>query len=259
MNEISFALQKMRNELLSNPEKLKSIQAQHERANSKIEKSHEELAKERLLSTRLSLNLNRTRIAESTLKNAGRGLFATQDIANGTLITCYPGDALVCEYVEPDGEKEYAETNELEDDTLSSDEELEVILWGDHIDTNDRIEDDEVFDGEEDGMPPLISYAASVDDIYSVIGIPNLDHDPAYFGHFANDGGGCIALRQDHDSMGVEEMLSLYVEKSVQMANARHVPLGDGMHLGTVSIKDIKKDEEIMVSYGPEYWIGIDI
>lgn len=243
-------LQDMRHDLLSNPSKLRAFDSIHG-----INKSDEVLVQEALLNTRLSFDLNRTRIADSTLPDAGRGLFATDRIPKGELITCYPGDALLCEYERDiaydDGEEDCEEEEDYDD-------ELEVILWGDHIDENDRIDDDEVFDGKGDGNPPLISYAASVDDeVYSVIGMPSLDQDPAYYGHFANDGGGHIALRGDHHGLGIEEMLSLYVEKSVEVANAKHVPLGGGLHLGTVAMKDIEKDEEIFVSYGPEYWVGL--
>jgi hypothetical protein len=47
--------------------------------------------------TRISmLNLCRCRAAPSTLSGAGQGLFATRDIAAEELITCYPGDVVLC-------------------------------------------------------------------------------------------------------------------------------------------------------------------
>ena len=49
-----------------------------------------------MLSSRLGgLGLARTRISEDG-SVAGLGLFATRAINTGELITCYPGDALVC-------------------------------------------------------------------------------------------------------------------------------------------------------------------
>jgi hypothetical protein len=249
--QLHFNLQKMRDDLLSNPSKLKSIKQQHESNNVDDEElSPDALVQETLLSSRLPLKLNRTRVADSNLPDAGRGLFATQDIAKGELITCYPGDALLCEYKE----------DITDEEELFQDDESEVILWGDHVDSNDIVEDDEVFDGTDDTSAPLVSYAATVNDVYSVMGMPSLDNDPAYYGHFANDGGGHIALEGVDEAMGVEEMLALYVEKSVEVANARHVPLGgyDGLHLGTVAIKDIKKGDEILVTYGPEYWMDLN-
>lgn len=241
----------MRDDLLSDPSKLKPIKQQHESVNVDDEElSPVVLVQETLLSSRLSLKLNRTRVAESNLPDAGRGLFATQDIGKGELITCYPGDALLCEY----------KAEIIYEEELFEDDESEVILWGDHVDANDIVEDDEVFDGTDETTPPLVSYAASVNDVYSVMGMPSLDNDPAYYGHFANDGGGHIALEGVGEAMGLEEMLSLYVEKSMEAANARHVPLGGngGLHLGTVAIKDIKKNDEVLVTYGPEYWMCLD-
>jgi len=55
-----------------------------------------QLAREEMLSSRLGgLALARTRISEDG-SVAGLGLFATRAIKAGELITCYPGDALVC-------------------------------------------------------------------------------------------------------------------------------------------------------------------
>jgi hypothetical protein len=251
-NKISHTLQKLREDLLSNPSKLKPIQDQHDEI-SHIEIGTDKLVQETLLSSRLPLRfLNRTRVAESTLPNAGRGLFATKDIAKGSLITCYPGDALLCEYYDDE------EMNHDEEDhgqEYDEEDETEVILWGSHVNSMYRVDDDEIFDGRDDGMPPLVSYAASVNDVYSVIGMPSLDQDPAYLGHFANDGGGHIA-QENFETMGIEDMLSLYIEKSSDVANAKHVPFGGGLHLGTMAIKDIKKNQEIFVTYGTDYWMS---
>jgi hypothetical protein len=55
--------------------------------------------------------------------------------------------------------------------------------------------------------------------------------------------------------MGVEKMISLHVEKSLELSNVRHNPLAGGLHLGTFATKNIKKGDEILVTYGPEYWM----
>jgi hypothetical protein len=56
-----------------------------------------------MLSSRLEgLCLARTRISEDG-SVAGLGLFATRAIKTGELITCYPGDALVCLNKEEEG------------------------------------------------------------------------------------------------------------------------------------------------------------
>ena len=61
------------------------------------------LAREEMLSSRLGgLSLARTRISEEG-SVAGFGLFANRAIKKGELITCYPGDALVCLNNEEEG------------------------------------------------------------------------------------------------------------------------------------------------------------
>ena len=77
---------------------------------------------ETLLSSRLDLPfLNRAIVGPSEIKGAGRGLFATEDIKEGDVITCYPGDALLCELPSTDEGNE-GDPFDLEDD--------EVVLWG---------------------------------------------------------------------------------------------------------------------------------
>lgn len=273
VEQITHSLQNLHSDLLSNPSKLQPILEQHQDSSADdINLSPEDLVKETLLSTRLpDLQLNRTRIGPSTIEGAGRGLFATEDIAKGELITCYPGDALLCEYSELEIDEDEGEEDVDEEDIDFEDEEYydeeadyveEVVLWGDHIDATDRFEEDEIFDGiVEEDVPPLTSYAASVDDVYSVMGMPVLDNDPAYFGHFANDGAGHIAIQTGVDDaarIGIEEIISSYVSKSVELSNAIHKPLADGLHLGTFASKNIKQGEEVMVTYGPDYWMAFE-
>ncbi|KAL7493045.1 hypothetical protein ACHAWT_002285 [Skeletonema menzelii] len=268
--QISHTLQNLQKDLLANPSKLQPILEQHQHEEEDFELSSEDLVKETLLSTRLpDLELNRTRIGPSTIDGAGRGLFATEDIAKGELITCYPGDALLCEYSELDTGEEEEDFDEEDidfEDEDYYDEEAdyveEVVLWGTHVDESDRIEEDEVFDGiADEDLPPLTSYAASVNDVYSVMGMPVLDTDPAYYGHFANDGAGHIAIQTGVDEaarMGIEEIISSYVSESVELSNAIHKPIADGLHLGTFASKNIKKGEEVMVTYGPDYWMAFE-
>lgn len=272
--QISHTLQKLQKDLLANPSKLKPILEQHQESSTDVELSSENLVQETLLSTRLpDLELNRTCIGPSTIDGAGRGLFATEDISKGELITCYPGDALLCEYSEllnADEEEEEEEDFDEEDIDFEDEEYYdeegdyseEVVLWGDHVDSSDKLEEDEVFDGiATEDLPPLTSYAASVDDVYSVMGMPVLDDNPAYYGHFANDGAGHIALQTGIDDaarMGIEEIISSYVSESVELSNAIHKPIADGLHLGTFASKTIKKGEEVMVTYGPDYWMNFE-
>ena len=109
-----------------------------------------------LLSSRLHLPfLNRTKVGPSTIDGAGQGLFATESILTGQVIRCYPADAILYEI--PLDDEEIDEENE---------ETEAIVLWGTHVSTKDRWDDDVVFDGS-DTCPSLVSYAVSVDDEYS--------------------------------------------------------------------------------------------
>mmetsp|Transcript_15009 Transcript_15009/g.22904 ORF Transcript_15009/g.22904 Transcript_15009/m.22904 type:complete len:269 (+) Transcript_15009:66-872(+) len=164
-----------------------------------------------LLYTRLpNLALTRTFVGPSNI--SGRGLFAQCDCRKGDLLTCYPGDALI---ISPDGEEDW------------------VILWGDHVKDNYEIDE-------------LLGYIIHAKDDFGVLGLPSLDQDPAYFGHFANDGA----------SMPLTEAsLGLYVIESNEKANAMHESLDD-CHMVTIATRDITAGEEIFVTYGPDYWEG---
>ena len=238
---------------------------------------------EALLSSRLNLPfLRRTKLGPSKIDGAGRGLFATENIFKGEVITCYPGDALLYELPsiddddgnandENENDEEFA--NYYHDEDTDDDDGTEtIVLWGSHVPVHHVWDDDTVFDGS-DSTIPLTSYAVSVDDHYSVMGHPALDDDPAYYGHFANDGAGHLALEgsnspnnlqaaielgldTNEDGLGAEMNIAAYVLKSLEVANAWHKSLVGGSHVVTVATRDIAAGEEILVTYGPDYWLG---
>lgn len=129
--------------------------------------STEQAVRESLLSTRLHLPfLARTDVRPSTIDGAGRGLFATEDIPEGDVITCYPGDALLHEL--PSGED--GEEGDWEEEDYD-DESTDIVLWGSHVSEEDRWDEETVFDGTE-STRPLTEYCCWVDDSYSIMGEP---------------------------------------------------------------------------------------
>ena len=230
--------------------------------------SPDDRAREKILSTRIpELVLHRTYLGPSLIPGAGRGLFAKHAISKGNLITCYPGDALLytpCNPEEKDNEEEDMDDITLddipiwEDDDGDNDEEEidEIVIWGDHVDETECWKDDAVFEGSiegkgSNGERPLTDYAVEVCDSYTVLALPVLDADPAYFGHFANDGAGHFAK----DGAGIGgDMISAYVLESIELSNARHMPLEDS-HMVTIATRDIAEGDEIFVTYGPDYWM----
>lgn len=169
------------------------------------------IARTSLLYRRLpNIKLNRTVIGPSTI--SGRGLFARSDCKKGDVLTCYPGDALI---ISPDDVEEW------------------TILWADHVDEAREIQD-------------LLGYIIHACDDFGVLGLPSLDQDPAYFGHFANDGASMPLT---------ESSLGAYVIESNEIANAMHESIDD-CHMVTMATRDIAAGEEIFVTYGPDYWAG---
>ena len=173
----------------------------------------QQLAREWMLNSRVEgLRINRS-ILRIEGAVSGYGLFATRDIEPGELISCYPGDVLM--YHPTDG-----------------------ILFGGHVPKS--IREVELVDG-------WLDYSLAEDDDYAVVGIPDLNQDPAYLGHFANDGARLLGV----DEGAADD----YVAASERARNAQHVDVADGLHMVTLATRHIRRGEEIFVSYGEEYWM----
>lgn len=277
-DQINQVLMAQREALLSEQSK---VDAQHPQstvdADNQILKdcSTEEKIHQILLSGRFNLPfLDRTEVKQSTIESAGRGLFATKDIARGDIITCYPGDAILYDIPVSDNEDIDHDDYEEEDKEVTD----SICLFGGHVPTEHIWDEDTVFDGS-DTKPALTAYALSVDDDYSVMGHPDLDINPAYAGHYVNDAAGHLALDKqsnleaaialgldiagfededdDDDEIGVEENIAAYVLQSIESSNGMHRSVNEeGTHIVTVATKDIAKGQEIFVTYGPDYWLG---
>ena len=170
-------------------------------------------AREWMLNSRIEgLGINRTELRSESV--AGLGLFAMRDIQPGELITCYPGDVLM--YHPTDG-----------------------ILFGGHVPESMR--HTELVDSW------WLDYSLAEDDDYAVVAIPGLNQDPAYLGHYANDGARLLGV----DESAADE----YVAASERARNAQHVDIEGGLHMVTLATRRIRSGEEIFVSYGEEYWL----
>ena len=168
---------------------------------------------------------------------------------------------------------------------VEDEEETTYCLWGKHVSSEYILDEDAVFDGT-DTSQPLTSTAVAVDGEYSIMGCDLECINPAYSGHYANDGAGHLALEKpnsqknkeaaiemgldwlvdsddggnndyDEEEVGVEENIASYVLKSLEVANAMHRSVDrDNSHIATVATRDIKKGDEVFVTYGPDYWLG---
>jgi hypothetical protein len=81
-------------------------------------------------------------------------------------------------------------------------------------------------------------------------GIPGLDWNPTYAGHLCNDGARLIE--------GGEASVASYVLSSNAKHNAMHTDI-EGLHIATVATRPIKAGDEILVTYGPDYWLEHDL
>lgn len=92
----------------------------------------------------------------------------------------------------------------------------------------------------------LSRYCIGMTEEYAIMGLPTLDQDMAYAGHLINDG---IAKPPE-----TEDQLEQYLEESEAKANAQLIPL-ENLHMVAIATRDIQKDEEVTVFYGPIYWM----
>ena len=176
-----------------------------------------ELKKEELLKMKLGLNIDKTYINHSKIH--GNGLFAKVNINKGDIITLYPCDVLAYYPEEKRETVGYMFSEELQNNEDSKSK----------FNTNRAFYKD---------------YQYSINNTYSIIGLPEINNNPAYLGHICNDGA------QGHSIKDKE----IYEKISVIKSNAYYKNICDCM-VAIVAFRDIKINEEILVTYGHGYWI----
>ena len=177
-----------------------------------------------LLRTRFpNLQLNRSFTAQSTITNAGRGLFASRDIQEGELITLYPGDALLAW-----------------NNTVGDFEDGVGVMFGTHVESND-------LNANRVTTAEARSFELKIGPKHSIVADPLLTDDPAYIGHMAND----AAMLTERTNAARER----YSRTTVDLYNAAFFVM-EGSHFVTVAAKFISKNQEIFVSYGEGYWMS---
>lgn len=145
-----------------------------------------------------------------------RGVFAKRDIKKGELVTFYPGDSVVF--------KIYEETNH---DNMTHQAMISMMN----------------FDMQFYTESFLNRYRFNVNEEYYIVGNPNHILDNAYIGHIINDG----AILDDKNDT------RKYTMETRVKCNVGAISL-QGLHMAIVANRDIKKDEEIFMPYGAEYW-----
>jgi SET domain-containing protein len=181
-----------------------------------------ELKKEELLQLKLGLELDNVYIGKSNIH--GNGLFSKKEIKAGDIITFYPGDILVY----------YPDKNRDKKDHLVG------YIYSEELKNNK-----ELCEAFNNNKKYYKNYQLTINDTYSIIGIPEINNNPTYLGHFCNDGA------RGHS----EKDKKIYETVSILKSNAYFKNICDCM-MAITAIKDIKKDEEILVTYGHGYWIS---
>jgi hypothetical protein len=160
----------------------------------------------------------------------GNGLFATEDIKKGDCITLYPVD--VSFYQGTDGAPVGCYSTDISL-ALLADKDAHVALLVKnrqyaHIVT-------------PSGMPLTMALPGAAKE------------DDAHLGHYANDPAQVHHVQYDDlDALLIAE--KEYEEASHAAANAAHLTAGEGIIVMTVAQKNIAKGDEILVSYGANWW-----
>jgi len=175
-----------------------------------------------------NLRLRRCEVRPSAIQGAGLGLFATRPIRQDELITVYPGDALLL-WDASHGGKPGPEGCDLRS------------IFGNHITASEQTSLDFFL-----RRTNARDYEVQTSAMRSIVGDPHRSEDAAYIGHFANDGA---ALLGGDDAQRLSYSLT-----SAKAMNACFVSL-ERCHLVTMATRDIKMDEEVLMSYGEGYWL----
>lgn len=176
-----------------------------------------ELKKEELLKMKLGLDIDKVYIKPSKIH--GNGLFAKVNINKGDIITLYPCDVLAYYPEEKRDSVGYIFSEEIRDNDIIKN----------NFNNNRKFYKD---------------YQYAINNTYSIIGMPEINNNPAYLGHICNDGA------QGHTIKDKE----IYEKISVIKSNAYYKNICDCM-IAIVAFRDIKPGEEILVTYGHGYWI----
>ena len=150
----------------------------------------------------------------------GDGLFATRSIAQGELISFFPGDALL---IWEDGDRQHSDM---------------MIFFGAHIPQSER-------DASDITGKRVQSYELYSSARISAVGDPSRRDDPTYLGHFANDARTCES----------PDEIEAYRRESAEGANCEPIVI-EGCHFGLVALEPINEGDELLFSYGEGYWLA---
>ena len=185
-------------------------------------------------------------VKQSSIPNAGKGLFATKNIKAGSIISFYPAHALGVEL-----QLQIQDQQQQQQLWVSSNEEDATYFAQNPPGGSSYLHatDQPIFN-----RPSLLDTLVATpilpkDSPIYLDANPNRQVDPLWVSHYINDG----AIISSNDEIGVTK----YYQQSKRNKNCIHVPLGPSPVMATVATRKIKKGEELFKSYGCVYWLGV--
>jgi hypothetical protein len=148
----------------------------------------------------------------------GNGVFAKKDINIDEIITFYPVDILYL--------------NVGENETVMSFSKRYKQLYSDDLISNIKS-----------------NYRYYIDENINIVGDPIFFNNPNYLGHLINDS-------MNHNK--TKKSRNKYISQSQLKSNCDFISNTPFLYITVVSNKFIKKDEELFVSYGVQYWDNIN-
>jgi hypothetical protein len=163
---------------------------------------------------------NKTYIAKS--KISGNGLFASTKINKGDIITLYPPH-----YIGYYKEGSYAgcKVGLLESDIVMQNKlKFDDTIW---------------------------KYKMNINKKYAIYGDPRIIDCPAFLGHMINDGARGHSTKENYNHKDRE----IY-NKITPFVNNSYYQFIENTYVVIIAYRNIEKDEEILMPYGYDYWIG---
>ena len=176
------------------------------------------------LSLNLPFQLDKIDLKKSNIH--GFGCFAKTKIFKGELITFFPAD--VIEY-KPDGDK------------IINNKKTYIFSSMRFEKTNGKVKHNEFNRKKYRDL----NYSYQIDEFYKIYSTSYFNSDPNYLGHFINDGAKSNSSNKSND---------IYNKISDLKSNCKYYNFENNLHIAIISTRDIEIGEELLITYGCNYW-----
>jgi len=176
-------------------------------------------------------------VKESSIPEAGLGLFAKKNIKAGTIICFYPAHTLGVEIGEGDSSSIFCCLDPDREYFKENPSSKSCYL---------HCTDQPLFKRTS----ILVDIGQNFEDVLLYLDVnPNRPIVPAWVSQFINDG----ATVESNSEEGVLD----YYTATKSKKNCIHIPWAPSPIMVTVTTRKVKKGEELFTSYGSTYWLGV--